>query len=123
MKNRTFQAAKLRKNCRKLDVALRQFTGDRLTEEQRSLISSTLGPRSQYWIQVYRTADGLRRALNRHANTADIQLLFGGLETQTSAPAALIARSGSGRTAKVVYIYLPTEMEGNWDGSRSKKSN
>lgn len=119
MKNRTFRTAKGRKNCRKLDVALRQFTRDRLTEEQRALIGSALSPRSQYWIQVYQTADAFRRALAGHTGAVDVQLLFGCPEAQADVPAAaLIARNRSKRAANAVCIYLPTETEGNWDGSR-----
>ena len=55
MKNQLFLAAEDAVNQRKLDVTLRQFTADRLTEEQRWLIESAIGYQRQCYLQVCQT--------------------------------------------------------------------
>lgn len=112
MKNQSFQMAKEQENCRKLDVALRRFTNDKLTEEQRSLIRSVLGWRSQHSIQVFRTAEEFRRAAKAGPADARVRMLFGGLETGMDTPAAaLVCAADPRKLSNAIYIYLPIETE------------
>lgn len=112
LKNQSFVAAKAMKNSRKLDATLRQFTNDRLTEEQRLLIHAALKRRPQHSLQVYQTVEEFCQVVKERAGNADIQTLFGCPETHMDKPAAvLIRRSSKNRPSNAVYIYLPTETE------------
>lgn len=109
MRNRSFQASKRQKNCRKLDVALRRLTEDRLTSGQRLLIGTALDPRLQHSLRVYRTAGAFQQAVKENSGNADVRMLFGCLGAGAGAPAAaLVSGKASNHT---VCIYLPTEME------------
>ena len=60
MKNRLFIAAEDAVNRRKLDVTLRRFTSDRLTEEQRQIIEMAVGYQRQCCISVCPTVQKFR---------------------------------------------------------------
>lgn len=112
VRNQLFRTAKRRENLRKLDITLRRFTDDRLTKEQRLLISSALSRHSQHRLQVCRTAVAFDSAMKECAGETGARILFGCLETHPDAPAAaLVCQGGSSGRSDAVYIYLPTETE------------
>ncbi|MPM49561.1 hypothetical protein SDC9_96291 [bioreactor metagenome] len=115
MKNRVFLAQPESVNRRKLDVTLRQLTGDRLTAEQRDRIGRGLDARRQYAFQVCRCPGAFCREVNpknaRDGQTI-IRTLFGDLEHLSKRPAAvLVRRLAPGERSNTVYIYLPTKKE------------
>lgn len=113
MKNQLFLAAEDAVNQRKLDVTLRQFTADRLTEEQRQLIESAVGYQRQCYLQVCQTEQKFRQIMalrETNPKRTAVQVLFGGLELlpECSAAALVYQRLPQG-VSNTVYLYIPKE--------------
>lgn len=112
MKNQLFLAAEDAVNQRKLDVTLRQFTGDLLTEEQRQLIAAAVGYDRQCSIKVCSTAQKFLEvaALQKtDPKRTALQLLYGELESLPANPAAALVyryRPLQGMS-NTVYLYIP----------------
>ena len=111
MKNQLFLAAEEAVNQRKLDIMLRQFTADRLSEEQRQLIETAVGYQRQCYIVICPTAQKFRQAaaLQEAApGRTAVLMLFGSLETLPECPAAaLVYRRRFQETTNTVYLYIP----------------
>lgn len=111
MKNQLFLAAEEAVNQRKLDVTLRQFTADRLSEEQRQIIETAVGYQRQCYIVICPTAQKFRQAaaLQEAApGRTAVLMLFGSLETLPECPAAaLVYRRRFQETTNTVYLYIP----------------
>ena len=115
MKNRVFRALSEADNRRKLDVALRQLTGDRLTLEQRRQIGHELVAGRQYTFRICQDPGAFCREVNpknaRDGQTI-IRTLFGDLGHLSEMPVAVLKQQyfSKGRS-DTVYIYLPTKKE------------
>lgn len=113
MKNQLFLAAEDAVNQRKLDVTLRQFTADRLTEEQRWLIESAIGYQRQCYLQVCQTEQKIRQVIalqKTDPKRTVVRVLFGGLESLPECSAAvLVYRRQPHGVSNTVYLYIPKE--------------
>lgn len=111
MKNQLFLAAEEAVNQKKLDVTLRQFTADRLSEEQRQLIETAVGYQRQCCITVCPTEQKFRQAAalqEADPMRTAVQMLYGSLETLPESPAAvLIYHRRFPETSNTVYLYIP----------------
>lgn len=126
MKNRVFLARPEAVNHRKLEVTLRQLTGDRLTAEQRAQIGHGLVCRRQYTFRVYQDPGTFCREVNPK-NTRDgqtvIRTLFGDLERLAMMPAAvLVQRLTPEERSNTVHIYLPKKKEETRDVPRKEET-
>lgn len=113
MKNQLFLAAEDAVNRRKLDVTLRQFTADRLTEEQRQLIESAVGYQRQCYLQVCQTEQKLRQVMTLQKadpKRTAVQVLFGGLESLPEcSTAVLVYRRQPQGVSNTVYLFIAEE--------------
>ena len=111
MKNRLFIAAEDAVNRRKLDVTLRRFTSDRLTEEQRQIIEMAVGYQRQCCISVCPTVQKFRQVMalqETDPKRTSMQMLFGSPDSIPGEPAAaLIYRRRFPETSNTVYLYIP----------------
>ena len=121
MRNQEFQAQTKAQSRKKLEIVLRQLTGDQLTPEQRWPIAQAVGCRRQYRFRLCQgpdipldTADG--RQVVAH-------LIFGDAKGESPGPAAVLVRcSTPGAESNTVYIYLPEEKEEQWDDIRKEET-
>ena len=121
LRNRAFQAQTKAENRKKLEIVLRQLTGDQLTPEQRWQIAQAVGCRQQYRFRLCQgpdipldTADGRQVAAH---------LIFGDAKGESPGPAAVLVRcSTPGAESNTVYIYLPEEKEEQWDDIRKEET-
>lgn len=111
MKNQIFIAAEDAVNRRKLDVTLRQFTADRLTEEQRQIIETAVGYQRQCCISVCPTVQKFRQVMalqETDPKRTSMLMLFGSPESLPEEPAAaLIYRRRFPEISNTVYLYIP----------------
>ena len=111
MKNQLFIAAEDAVNRRKLDVTLRQFTADRLTEEQRQIIETAVGYQRQCCISVCPTVQKFRQVMSLQETDpkrTSMLMLFGSPESLPGEPAAaLIYRRRFPETSNTGYLYIP----------------
>lgn len=123
MKNQKFQTRTEDERRRKLGAALRQFTGDRLTEEQRRLIGCAIGCHSQYVLQVLEDPGAFCLRVNPQ-NSMDGQkifhTIFGDLENLEEPAAVLVRRVIPQGRPCTVYIYLPQKKEEERDDARKE---
>ena len=114
MKNQAFQEQTEEVCRRKLDAALRQLTGDRLTEEQRSLVGQAVGWHRQYSLQVLEDPGAFCREVNPKNGMDGLTVyhsIFGDLEELGQEAAVLVRRLASPGRHRTVYIYLPKKNE------------
>ena len=121
LRNRAFQAQTEAENRKKLEIVLRQLTGDQLTPEQRWQIAQAIGCRQQYRFRLCQgsdipldTPDGRQMAAH---------LIFGDAKGESPGPVAVLVQcSTPGAGTNTVYIYLPEEKEEQWDDARKEKA-
>ena len=122
MKNRAFQVQSEVENQRKLEVVLRQLSGDRLTGEQRRLIGEAIGFCRQYSFRLCRPPSLPTISSQQTGGYTAVRTIFGNLEGRTDEPAAALVRcSAQGEEQNTVYIYLPVEKEEQRDEPRKEK--
>lgn len=126
MKNRVFLARSEAANHKKLEVTLRQLTGDRLTAEQRDQIAHGLTGRRQYTFRVCHEPGAFCSEVNPK-NTRDgktvTRTLFGDLEHLSKSPVAVLVHClVPEERSSIVYIYLPTKKEETHDVPRKEET-
>ena len=112
MKNQLFLAAEEAVNQRKLDVTLRQFSGDRLTEEQRQLIETAVGYDRQCCLIVCPSAQKFCQTValqEADPKRTKLQMLYGALESlpETAAAALVYRYRPALGMSSTVYLYIP----------------
>lgn len=121
LQNQAFQAQTEAENRKKLEIVLRQLTGDQLTPEQRWQIAQAVGCRRQYRFQLCQGPDTLLDTAEGSQMAA--HLIFGDTRGESPGPAAVLVRcSTPGAESNTVYIYLPEEKEEQWDDARKEKA-
>lgn len=108
MKNESFKAQTEMERRKKLDVVLRQLTGDRLTMAERRMIGEAIGYRRQYSLRLCRSPRAFLHRTAPNDGVTCIQTIFGSLEDQPETPAAALVHQSD---AHIVYIYLPVKKE------------
>jgi len=122
LKNKIFQVQTKLENQRKLEIVLRQLTGDQLTSEQRHLIGEAISFYRQYHFRLCRSSSLPTITSQQQCGRAAIRPIFGDLEGRTNEPAAALVRcSVQGEEQNTVYIYLPVEKEEPRDEPRKEK--
>ena len=125
MKNQVFQAQTEEECRRKLDTALRQLTGDRLTEAQRHLVVQAVGWRQQYCLQVENDPGIFCMKVNPKNGRDGLlafHTIFGDLEDLEQAAAVLTRRLVPQGQLCAVYIYLPRNKEEKRDDTRKEET-
>lgn len=112
LKNQLFKTQGEPENSKKLDMVLRQLTGDLLTAEQRRQIEHALGHQRQYHLRLCRSRCAFTRVLQAENGKKVLYMLTPSGTEQTEAPmTAVIRNPDCGRTGGIVYIYIPDEEE------------
>lgn len=102
-----------------MEVVLRQLTGNHLTDQQRELISRTVGCCQQYTFQLCREP-GMPDVADDQAIVCRI---FGDTAGESSSPSAVLARSTcQGEVSNTIYIYLPILREEKRDDTRQEET-
>ena len=102
-----------------MEVVLRQLTGNHLTDQQRQLISRTVGCCQQYTFQLCREP-GVPDVADDQAIVCRI---FGDTAGESSSPSAVLARSTcQGEVSNTIYIYLPILREEKRDDTRQEET-
>lgn len=125
MRNQVFQAQTESECHKKLDAALRQLTGDRLTEDQRRMVGETVGWRRQYSLQILDDPGAFCLVVNPKNGIDGLTVyhtIFGDLEDLEQAAAVLVYRPVSPDRVRTVYIYLPRGKGGERDDSRKEET-
>lgn len=121
LRNQAFQAQTEAENRKKLEIVLRQLTGDQLTPEQRWQIAQAVGCRRQYRFRLCQGPDIPLNTADGHQMAA--HLIFGDAKGESPGPAAVLVRcSTPGAESNTVYIYLPEEKEEQWDEIRKEET-
>lgn len=108
---------------RKLEIVLRQLTGDHLTAQQRQLICQAVGCREQYSIQLRQGSKPPSDIAVAEEGRTIIRQIFGDTEGETDGPTAVLIRTPvQGGMSNKIYIYLPTPREENGDDTQQKES-
>ncbi len=125
MKNQAFQTQTEAECRKKLDAALRQLTGDRLTEEQRRLVWQAVGWHRQYTLQILENPGTFCREVNPKNGLDGLTVyhtIFGDLEELGQEAAVLVCRQTSPGRPRTVYIYLPKKKEEDRDDARKEET-
>lgn len=123
LKNQAFLKKSTMCRAKKLDVVLRQVTGDTITREQRLKLARALGLRRQYRFRLCPS----RRAFQSAVNSAQgldgenaVRILLSDRDSPKSTPMAAIVRM-PGHGGRMVYFYLPKRKEAALNEPRPKK--
>lgn len=108
MKNDLFKAKTAFEKRKKLDVVLRQMTGDRLTESERRVIGKAVGHCRQYRLTLCRSPDILYHCIAPDDGVFHTRTIFGDLNKHPESPSAVLVQWSDMYS---VYIYLPAEKE------------
>ena len=119
LRNQAFQARTETGKRRKLEVVLRQLTGDHLTDQQRQLISQTVGCCQQYSFQLCYEPGAPALTANGDGQAA-VYRIFG--DTAKGPTAVLVRTPGQGEMSNTIYIYLPTQREEKGDDTRQEET-
>lgn len=123
LRNRAFQVRANIDKQRKLEIVLRQLTGDHLTAQQRQLICQAVGCREQYSIQLRQGSKPPSDIAVAEEGRTIIRQIFGDTEGETDGPTAVLIRTPvQGGMSNKIYIYLPTPREENGDDTQQKES-
>lgn len=115
MRNQAFQARTETEKRRKLEVVLRQLTGNYLTAQQRQLISHMVGCGQQYNFRLCQES-GMPDVMD---DQAVVRPIFGDTADGVNGPAAvLVCTTDQGEVSNTIYIYLPIPREEKRDDTR-----
>lgn len=116
LNNQTFMKASASDRVKKLDIALRQLTGDAMTKEQRQRLLYALGHRKQYRLQLCTTGCDFKQAvslgLTKDCKGKRVRML---IENDCGMVAALVSSQLPGKRDTTVYLYLPEAKEAMLD--------
>lgn len=123
LRNQTFQVRANAEKQRKLEIVLRQLTGDLLTAQQRQLICQAVGFREQYSIHLCQSPRPSPDVTVAEERRTIIQPIFGKTEGEANDPAAILVRTPiQGGMSNRIYIYLPMPREEKGDDTQQKES-
>ena len=112
MRNQAFQAQTETENRKKLEIVLRQLTGDQLTAQQRRQIVQAVGGRQQYSFHFCQGLDIPLNTADQDGTQVAVHPIFGDAKGAHSGPAAVLVRcSAPGAESNTVYICLSKEKE------------
>ena len=116
LKNQTFAKKDMADRAKKLDVVLRQLTGDAITKEQRQCLQYALGHRRQFRLQLCTTGCDFKQAvslgLTKDCKGKRVRML---IENDCGMVAALVSSQLPGKRDTTVYLYLPEAKEAMLD--------
>lgn len=123
LRNQAFQAQTEAENRKKLEVVLRQLTGNQLTPQQRQLIVQALGGQQQYRFRLCQRSDIPLNTTDQDGSQMAFHLIFGNSKGERPGPAAVrVWCSTPGAESNTVYIYLPEEKEEPRDDTRQEET-
>lgn len=121
LKNRLFKTQSDSEASKKLDMVLRQLSGNLLTDDQRVRIEQLLESERQYLIRLCRSRQVFDGMLQIEPNTSPVYPLVD-KDSQNEIPLAAIIRNPCGEVeSSMLCIYIPSE-EGQQDEPRDKET-
>lgn len=108
---------------KKLDIVLRQLTGDAITKEQRQRLLYALGHRKQFRLQLCTTGFDFKQAVSPGKTKEDkakrVRML---IKNDCGMEAALVSSQLPGKRNNTVYLYLPETKEAVLDAMQEKEA-
>lgn len=121
VKNQTFKQKGKLDRAKKLDVILRQMTGDAITQEQRKHLQCALGHRRQYRLRLCATGCDFEQAVTlKHGKAGEgkhVKMLSG---SNCGLLAALVSGQATKKGGNTVYLYLTKSKEASDDAVQKK---
>ena len=122
LKNQTFAKKDMADRAKKLDVVLRQLTGDAITKEQRQCLQYALGNRRQFRLQLCTTGCDFKNAvfpeLTKEGGERRVRMLLG---KESGLMAALVSCHPPEMGDSAVYLYLPKSKEAMCDAMQGEE--
>lgn len=122
LKNQTFAKKDMADRAKKLDVVLRQLTGDAITKEQRQCLQYALGHRRQFRLQLCTTGCDFKNAvfpeLTKECGERRVKMLLG---KESGLMAALVSCHPPEMGDSTVYLYLPKSKEAMCDAMQGEE--
>lgn len=122
LKNQTFAKKDMADRAKKLDVVLRQLTGDAITKEQRQCLQYALRHRRQFRLQLCTTGCDFKNAvfpeLTKEGGERRVRMLLG---KESGLMAALVSCHPPEMGDSAVYLYLPKSKEAMCDAMQGEE--